>query len=533
MLVRILLAAAAALFVSVPASAETWYRADTDNFIVYSTGRQDDLRDWAVKLERFDALLRLRYRIPSTPSPNRLTVYLLDDTKAVMEAMSGRKYGSVAGFYSDQIDGSYAVAHRTQGRRDDLNAQQVLFHEYGHHFMFRYFPFAYPGWYREGFAEYYAPTEIDEDGNWTYGKPPLYRGAELTSSRRQLSVERMLTMEQGDLSPEESYEVYTRGWLLVHMLHSDAERGRQLNDFLLAVAQGKDRAEAARSAFGDLGELDRDLDRYMRESPTYIKGREPIAYNGRLGIVALDEIDSEYEELRLANRRSHGREATRDRLQKLAERAPDRPHIWNALADTHHMVAHDAAMKAAREAAGKEAEDEDIEAGPADMTRALAAIERALALEPDNVRANALKAEFLIDVAQHSKDAATRAQARSSAIRANRVNPDNPMPLYMYYRSFAGERSVPADARAALARAFELAPEVNQLRVDYALDLAVQGKFEEAIDVVEFLSASPHSKNAGKLALKQIEALRQGIPYDEAVEIDLSKEERGDDKEGD
>lgn len=69
---------AALVFLATSASGETWHLAETDNFIVYSSGDMESARDNAILLERFDKLLRLRYRIPLTPSPNRLTVYLLD-----------------------------------------------------------------------------------------------------------------------------------------------------------------------------------------------------------------------------------------------------------------------------------------------------------------------------------------------------------------------------------------------------------------------------------------------------------------------
>ncbi len=517
------------------AHAETWYRADTDNFVVYSTGRESDLRQRALDLERFDALMRLRYRIPSTPSPNRAIVYLVDDEKAIMRAIACRKYGGVAGFYSDQIDGSYFVSHRRQqSDRTALSPEEVLFHEYGHHFMFRYFPFAYPGWYREGFAEYYATTEFDAEGNWTYGKPPLYRGYTLNSSRRQISAERMLTVPQSDLSDEESYQVYTRGWLLVHMLHSDPERNRQLNVFLTDVARGMPKDEAARAAFGDLDELERDMRRYMRESPTYIRGREPITYDGRFDIAQLDDIDSEFEQLRLDNRRSCDREDTRDRLINLAENAPDRPHIWNELADAHHMIAHSDAWKQARENAGKDAEDENIKPGEPDMRWALATVERALELDPDNARANALKAEFLMDQARHREDPALWNQARSHAIAANRVNPDNPFPLSLYYDTHANSESgIDETARAALARAFELAPEVDQVRTKYALDLALQGDYDRALQVVDFLVSAPHSENVGKLAVAKIEALRSGTPFSEVAEMEYEEEDDDDGDEGD
>ncbi len=62
--------AGAALIAALAAtSAEAkWLRAETDNFIIYSEGSEKSLRDFAVTLQRFDATLRFRFRVPATIS---------------------------------------------------------------------------------------------------------------------------------------------------------------------------------------------------------------------------------------------------------------------------------------------------------------------------------------------------------------------------------------------------------------------------------------------------------------------------------
>ncbi len=60
--------AGAALIAALAAtSAEAkWLRAETDNFIIYSEGSEKSLRDFAVTLQRFDATLRFRFRVPGS-----------------------------------------------------------------------------------------------------------------------------------------------------------------------------------------------------------------------------------------------------------------------------------------------------------------------------------------------------------------------------------------------------------------------------------------------------------------------------------
>ena len=65
-------------------------------------------------------------------------------------------------------------------------------------------------------------------------------------------------------------------------------------------------------------------------------------------------------------------------------------------------------------------------------------------------------------------------------------------------------------ARDALARAFALAPEVPDLRARYALDLADQGRFDDAISIVQTLAFDPHGGQQGQALLRRIEAMRAG-----------------------
>jgi hypothetical protein len=45
-----------------------WLRADTDNFIIYSERSEKSLREFAENLQRFDATLRFRFKIPGARS---------------------------------------------------------------------------------------------------------------------------------------------------------------------------------------------------------------------------------------------------------------------------------------------------------------------------------------------------------------------------------------------------------------------------------------------------------------------------------
>src|SRR3546814_20420395 len=90
-------------------SARTWYRADSHNFVIYSDGSQSQLQDYAVELEKFDALLRLIWRRPQPENPNRLTIYLVPRQQDVAR-LNGSE--NVAGFYHPSLEGHFAVSNR-------------------------------------------------------------------------------------------------------------------------------------------------------------------------------------------------------------------------------------------------------------------------------------------------------------------------------------------------------------------------------------------------------------------------------------
>lgn len=251
---HIALAFVTSLVLAMPASAQTWHRADTRNFVVYSDGSARTLEQFARSAEMFDALFRLYFGLASEPPANRLIIYLLEDAETVTELAGDR--GNLAGFYQATSEGSFAVAMR-QGRRDEtaLSGQAVLFHEYVHHLMARYFTFGYPAWYREGFAEYFATATFRENGNWTLGAPANYRAHGLR--RVEIPLETVLFGDLETMNSAQRDAFYGRSWLMVHMFANDEVRKVQLTDYLGRVGRGDDAQQAFAATFGDLAELSR------------------------------------------------------------------------------------------------------------------------------------------------------------------------------------------------------------------------------------------------------------------------------------
>ena len=483
----------AQLLTSAPAHAK-WLRGETQNFIVYSSGNAQQLQDYAATLERFNALIRSNFGITSAPSSSKLIIYFLENATEVDQLLSGRR-GNVAGFYSSDNEGSYAVANRQRaGSVLDLNGMTVLLHEYMHHFMFRNFNYAYPPWYVEGFAEYYSTAQFKLDGNWALGKAAQHRAYGLRSEAR-LPIEQILTSDLSKLNAEQLDLFYGRSWLLVHMLTEKPEFKGKLTAYFSAIQSSKTEAEAARSVFGDLRLLDRALNSYRDGKLTYHTSLQPIKADTAMRVTELDEVADKMVMLHLQRITHRSVDKTRKDLRALAAAQPARAEVWYELALSERDLP-------------KGAPQADVDAAD---RRAEAALDSALAANPRYPRANVIKAYLLMDRlrAAGTTTAAPWTKARSYLVTANAAAVNDPMVLVAWYDSYPMQGRPPTKtARDALARAFELEPEITEVRIKYAFDLADQGEFDNAIRLVEFLARDPHRPEQGKAVLAQLTELK-------------------------
>jgi len=488
-----LMAGIAMVGAAVPAEAK-WLRADTNNFIIYSEGSERDLRDFAEKLERFDATLRYRFKVEGGKDPNPLTIYLVDRATDAGRLASGKGGSSIAGFYSPDPEGSFAVSNREDYViKGTPQSQQTLFHEYSHHFMKRFLPGAFPAWFIEGFAEYYSSADFTKEGKAEVGKPVYSRAYGLLTMPK-IPAATFLFQRPLEMRNSGQMDVYYgRSWLLTHMLFNDKSRVSQLGTYIAAINKGEDPKKAATESFGDLAVLDQDLNRYMNKPMSYRTTAEAIAIAGPITIVALTPAQDAVVPLRL-ERLSADNDArmlkARDGLKKLAAQYPGDAGIWFELAKAEWDLTDDTRDKAA----------------------ARAAVDKALAIDPKHVRANVLLGEMLTVEVEDKKDAtaADWNAVRKPIILANRTNSDDPVPLSAYYRSFVNQgMKPPTIAIDGLARAFNLGPENIEARMNYAFALANDGKFDAAINLARIVAFDPHDGGSGEELLGQLEKMRK------------------------
>lgn len=468
-----------ALWLSVNvAQAQTWFEATTPRVRVIAKGNEEAARSLAERLEKFDSALRLSRGIESVDHgpAARLTVYVVDSTSQIARLANS---AMTAGFYLPRAGGSVAfVPRRNSGGPSSLNAEAVLLHEYAHHFMFRNFPSANPGWLTEGFAEFNATARFDRDGSITIGYAPMYRAHSLINGI-QLPIERLLEPGSRAMRPAEVDNFYGRGWLLTHYLTFSKEREGQLGRYIAALQGGASSLEAAKQAFGDLRSLDRELDRYTSQK---LSGWRIGA--DRLGIApiavrAMTDGESAMMDIHIESTSG----VTRDEALGLLPRArraaapfPNAAFAQGVLAEAEYDAGHYAA---ARDAAL-----------------------RALAADPQSRQGLLYHGMALAALAREAKDvgSATYRAVIAPWVRANRLDPDDPRPMMLIYfasREFGQQNASVVDG---IKYAQSIAPEDRGLRMTAASEYIREGKLDTARPLIASLVYDPHAGNRERMA---------------------------------
>lgn len=290
-------AALVALLLSPAAAEAAWTKVETDRFVVYGEGREAAVRDYAIKLTTFDKVLRLLN--PGTrerPPARKMEVYLVRGVSGLRRIDPNLGAG-VRGFYAATPEGVFAAVSEAS----DLGGDEVLFHEYAHHFMLENYPAAYPGWFVEGWAEYYMTTRItpktvkvgDYNANrvyWLFNAP-------------WVPMEDVLAKSMRDIRKERRHLYYSQAWLLMHYMRASPERAAQLNAATQAIARGEEPLKAFKDATGmDTPQLTSALRKYRR-LPT-ITFENPVKTPPPMTVTTLTPAAAEFCWTTCASRRT-------------------------------------------------------------------------------------------------------------------------------------------------------------------------------------------------------------------------------------
>lgn len=467
------------------AARAEWREATSEHFVVVSEGSQEQLVRFSQRLEALHWLLGQVTGATTQEHSVRVKIYLVDNIGSVRRAM-GNRNANAAGFYRPSIEGAVAVVPRDQG---DFSAT-ILYHEYSHHFMMQYLRNAYPAWYVEGFAELLSTARFDTPGHISFGYVAEHRAAEL-SYEPWTPMRQMMAAPSSD-DDDAGVASYGQYWLATHYLVFSPDRRGQLSDYVRRLNSGQSHAEAEQAFPGGMRQLDTDLRRYLarnRFNYQNVPLPEGVMSAPALRVLRAGEaaiIDDELQAARPMSAEAHVPIATR--VRGIAARYPDDPAV--------------ALLEARLWYYARRYADADQ------------AIDRALALDADNVHALTLKGQIMLEAASAAGgtfDPEVLREARRFIVRANRVDPDHQLPLIAYYQSFriAGERA-PDLALEGLYKASRLVPQEPELRMTVALELLDRDNKPVARQMLAPLALSPHRSPLQAYALSLLEWIDAG-----------------------
>jgi tetratricopeptide (TPR) repeat protein len=466
-----------------------WLQASSPHFVVYAEDSEHDLRVFSERLERYHAAMALLTNTQAPdPSPsNRVTVYAVKNETEVRKLYGGGKNSYLGGFYLPRAGGSLAIVPNIQGTGDMPQwSMIVLLHEYAHHFLIGSSSIAMPRWVSEGGAEFFASASFEKDGSIWVGRPANHRAGELHFARDVRAI---------DLIDAESYEkragggydaFYGKSWLLYHYLTFDKERSGQLGRYLRLIQGGKPSKAAGLEAFGDLGKLESDLDRYLAKS-------RMTAFHLPPDMLKMGKVET---------RRPTAGETVMMPVIIRSKRGVDDKQAAALLIEARAVAARfpeDAAVSAALAEAEYDA-DHDKEA--------IAAADTAIRIDPGQTNAYVQKGLALFRMAEGGSDPAAFTRARAAFVALNRKEPDHPLPLIYFYRSFVEQGRTPPDiAVQGLERASELAPFDFGLRMNLARQMLRDGRQPLARQMLAPVAYNPHGGSFALAAQKMIDRI--------------------------
>jgi hypothetical protein len=464
---------------ALPGTAQAaWWQAKTRHFTVYSEGNDEKLRGFAERLEKFDFLLRRLYNVTDPEQGSPVLVYLLSNDRKVQKLAGDPNIG---GFYATSDRTAFAVLARGEKTgKFDFGAEEILFHEYAHHFMLHHFPAAYPAWYVEGFAEFFSVVKFPKSGAIEFGHVPMARLPGLVLGQ-PYPVKHLFARDTDDLSRRDGDRYYGTAWLLTHFYqYNKTERGKEIATYLQDLARGVPDRTPDSYFNGGLEGLEQDLKAYMRHrlSASSLKSNEM-----KIGEIVVSPVDPAQgalveDELRLINH----------------PKSDDLPAIVTAIRATAAKFPDSAYAAALLAEAEWAAEDKDA---------ALADADRAVALDAQSSRGHAVRAHVLLERAQDSDKAEDWQAALTAIVRANRADTEDPVPLALFYRYHAMRGGkMPDLGYDGLYKAFTLLPQSSEYRFSFVRAMAARGGYAAASILLDPIAYSPHGSEMREAAIR-------------------------------
>jgi len=142
------------------------------------------------------------------------------------------------------------------------------------------------------------------------------------------------------------------------------------------------------------------------------------------------------------------------------------------------------------------------------FSAAVAAADKAAKADPKLVEALTFKGRALIELALKGNDGKGFSAARNAYLTANKIDPEDPEPLFLFFDSFRQEGKAPTrNAIAALHYSSVLAPQDSMVRTTSAVAFLNDGKLEDARRELLPIAFNPHGGKISEQARAAVQLL--------------------------
>ncbi len=482
--------------------AESWIKAESEHFVVYSNAPEKKTRTYVRKIEAFRTLTNILLGSEGGPAV-KFDIWLLNNPDQ-LQVVRPSYSNNVAGVYFNCSEGTHAYAE-VQNNSDLLEDQDesliVLFHEYSHYVMFQHAKSYYPAWYVEGFADYLA-TAYPDKGTITVGEESKMRTWTLAGDRL-MSYEKVLNPGFGfagdkKADQNEIANFYAQSWLLTHYMLADPARAKALNAYFALVGKGGDPVESWETATGlKVKELHTTLGRY-RQKMVYYKLPVPDYPESSIQVTKLPAELNDLQLTRSILTTCPPEDQGKAILDKLtAQKAGLGGNIEFRLAVARAQLLY-----------GKP-EDAETDLGNLVDTA------------PDNFDANYLLGRVYLRESETAKGQDRNDlidAARGFFMAAYKINKLNAPNFYYLARSFSNKPGFPdQNAVNAANGAHVLAPGVPNYAVFAAYTNLATGKRDEAVALLMPFVSNPHDRQMAERFQKAIDAIKAGKTTDQVM----------------
>ena len=485
-----------------------WKRAETDHVVVFSDGSEAELVRVIGNLERLHALMsRLYGAAGQMEGAPKLQITLFDSPKDLedlglhnLRSQEGPFAGSFADqrYYDPRADGEVIAIARSD-QHIDLNTnlarnrfcdeqaaegldcigqenpapppivrpwEAVLYSAFAQHFILSNAPAAYPRWYLDGIGALFSTINVKGNGSVAYADAPEFY-KQVFYAYGDVNARDVLTGQYLTSPSRNMNWTPYHAWLITHFFvfsNPKPALRAQFVQYMAAVARGAPLAEAA-SVFGDLGELNRELEGYAAREKSFATAKRSDVPEQAPLVTLLSPAQVTVLKARI--RLGDLPPVDAAGVGNGSEAAPWVDQVRGAV----RQMPFDA------EASLVTAEAECREGHPREC---LADAEGVLARSPESARALAWKGVALTEQALAGPSGARAdalAAARGTIAHALEIDPRDPVAAIAYFQSFAkaGEQ-VPEPAMASLAKVAASVPAAPRPRLLLGEELLRQGK---------------------------------------------------------